>query len=220
MGFKQCKHDPCIFIGVHPDFPTSPIYVGCYVDDFVYFSTNAAVEIWFETGLAERVKVDFMGSVSWFLGIYFDWTVTPTRVSAHLSQEGFVTELLERHGLADCNPSPTPYRSGFVIDRIPTDNEPPTDELVTQFQSLMGGLTWIFISTRPDIGVAHKLLCAHLQTPSTGHLTAAKHVLRYLKGSASRGIRFSSDGDHGELTAFHQYPIADTGKAAAYCDAN
>jgi hypothetical protein len=84
----------------------------------------------------------------------------------------------------------------------------------------VGGLTWIHISTRPDIGVAHKLLCAHLQTPSTGHMTAAKHVLRYLKGSAFRGIRFSSDGDHGELTAFYQCPIACTGKASACCDAN
>ena len=84
----------------------------------------------------------------------------------------------------------------------------------------MCGSTWIFISTRPDIGVARKLLCDRLQTPSTGHLTAAKHVLRSLKGSASRGIRFFSDGNHGELTSFHQYPIADTGKATAYCDAN
>jgi hypothetical protein len=49
---------------------------------------------------------------------------------------------------------------------------------------------------------------------------AAKHVLRYLKGLASRGICFSSDGDHGELTAFYQCPIACTGKALACCDAN
>ena len=80
MGFKQCKHDPRIFIGIHPDFPTALIYVGCYVDDFVYFSTNATIKKWFKTGLAERVKVDFMGPVSWFLGIYFEWTVTPIHV--------------------------------------------------------------------------------------------------------------------------------------------
>jgi hypothetical protein len=66
MGFKQCIN-PCIFIGVHPDFPTAPIYVGCYVDDFVHCSTNKEVEKWFETGLDERIKVDFMGPVSWFL---------------------------------------------------------------------------------------------------------------------------------------------------------
>ena len=86
MGFRQCIHDPCIFVGTHPDFPTSPIYVGCYVDDFVYYSTSDAVEQWFETGLAERVKVDFMGTVSWFLEIFFEWTVTSARVSANLGK--------------------------------------------------------------------------------------------------------------------------------------
>jgi hypothetical protein len=146
--------------------------------------------------------------------------VTAKRASAHLLQEGFVAELLEQRGLADCDPSPTPCRSGFVIDRIPADSEPPSTEFIAQCQLLVGGLTWIHISTRPDVGVAHKLLCAHLQTPSTGHMTAAKHALCYLKGSAFRGIRFSSDGDHGELTAFYQCPIDCTGKASACCDAN
>jgi hypothetical protein len=220
MGFKQCAHDPCIFIGAHPDFPTIPIYVGCYVDDFVYYSTSDDVEKWFETGLAERVKVDFMGTVSWFLGIFFDWKVTSSYVSVHLSQEGFVSELLERHGLTDCNPSPSPYRSGFVIDRIPEDDEPPSAEAITQYQSLIGGLTWLHISTRPDIGVAHKLLCAHLQRPSSGHMTAAKHILRYLKGSSSRGIRFTSKGHHGKLTGYYDYPIASNDKTSSYCDAN
>jgi hypothetical protein len=95
----------------------------------------------------------------------FEWTVTPKCMSAHLSQEGFVTELLEQHGLTNCNPSPMPHRSGFVIDQILV--EPPLAEFITQHQLLMGGLTWVHVSTLPDIGVAHKLLCAHLQTPST-----------------------------------------------------
>ena len=221
MGFRQCIYDPCIFVGTHPDFPTSPIYVGCYVENFVYYSTSDAVKQWFEMGLAEFVKVDFMGTASWFLGIFFELTVTPTRVSAHLSQEGFVNELLDRHHLVNCNPSPSPYCSGFVIDRIPIDSEPPSAEFVTQYQSLIGGgLTWLHISTRPDIGIAHKLLCAHLQSPSSSHMTAVKHVLRYLKGSATRGIRFKSQGSHGELTGYYDYPIACTTKATAYCDAN
>jgi hypothetical protein len=109
MGFKQCKHDPCIFIGAHPDFPSIPIYVGCYVDNFIYYSTSDDTEKWFETNLAERVKVEFMGMVAWFLGIFFEWTVTPSHVSVHLSQEGFVSALLDRHGLTDCNPSPSVY---------------------------------------------------------------------------------------------------------------
>jgi hypothetical protein len=98
---------------------------------------------------------------------------------------------------------------------------PPTSaEFVTQHQSLIGGLTWLHISTRPDIGVAHKLLCTHLQTPSSGHMAAAKHVLRCLKGSATRGIRFTTLGTHDKLTGYYDYPMASNEKASSYCDAN
>ena len=45
MGFRQCSiHDLCIFVGTHPDFPTSPIYVGCYVDNFVYYEVVLGVD--------------------------------------------------------------------------------------------------------------------------------------------------------------------------------
>jgi hypothetical protein len=45
--------------------------MGLYVDDFVYFSANPAVEALFEWLLKERIKVNFMGLVEWFLGIHF-----------------------------------------------------------------------------------------------------------------------------------------------------
>lgn len=91
--------------------------------------------------------------------------------------------------------------------------------------SLIGGLTWLYISTRPNIGVAHKLLCSHLQKPSSGHMTAGKHILRYLKGSAIRGIRFTSKGEHGQLSTGWpatkcDYPIASNDRTSSHCDAN
>lgn len=50
MGLKPSAHDPCLFIGVPstPDSPAAdgdkPLHVGIYVDDFVYFSEDTAVE--------------------------------------------------------------------------------------------------------------------------------------------------------------------------------
>ena len=84
MGFTQCVHDPCIFYCT--PFPGgSRLYLGMYVDDFVYFSTCPHSELWFETTLESNLKVDFMGRVTWFLGIYFEWTVTSDAVAVHLS---------------------------------------------------------------------------------------------------------------------------------------
>ena len=43
-----------------------------YVDNFVFFSEDPAVETLFECLLQEQIKVDFMGLVEWFLGVCVD----------------------------------------------------------------------------------------------------------------------------------------------------
>lgn len=121
--------------------------------------------------------------------------------SCHRKDSSMNSSIATVSQLTDCNAFPSPHCSGFVVDCIPADSKSPSAKFITQHQSLLGCLTWLHMSKRPDFGIAHKLLCAHLQSPSsTGHMTAAKHVLSHLKGSATRGIRFSSQGTHGKLT--------------------
>ena len=154
-----------------------PIYVGLYVDDFVYYSTSDKVEQWFEQQLKSHVKVDFMGDVSWFLGQRYDWhTDASGNVSCHVSQQACIDDMLNRHGMEECTPSRTPYRSGIRIDRIEHDGIEPSKKaaLVTAFQSILGSLNWLSINTRPDIAVAYKLLSQFNSNPSQGHLDAAK----------------------------------------------
>jgi hypothetical protein len=60
--------------------------IGLYVDNFVYFSEDLAVEALFERLLQEHVKVNFMGLVEWFLGINFSWRITTSRVDVYLNK--------------------------------------------------------------------------------------------------------------------------------------
>ena len=78
IGLTPSSHDPCLYTGFvrDPKDPSStqsskPLALGIYVDDFVYFSEDPAVEALFERLLREQVKVDFMGLVEWFLGVHF-----------------------------------------------------------------------------------------------------------------------------------------------------
>ncbi len=96
IGLTQSLEDPCLYLGfVHdPSAPsgpklTSPLTLGLYVDDFVYFSEDPAVRSLFCCLLAERCKVDFMGIVEWFLGIHFSWRLTSSLVAVQLNQSGF-----------------------------------------------------------------------------------------------------------------------------------
>ena len=93
-------------------------------------------------------------------------------------------------------------------------------EFVNKYKTIRGGLTWLYISTRPDLGVAIKLLSSHNHRPGSGHMDSARTVLKYLKGSASRGIRFTSIGYDQKLTSYFRYPEADVDTTTSYCDAN
>ena len=152
------------------------------------------MEDWFEQTLGAQLRVDFMGAVSWFLGCSYEWHFLPNgKLSCHISQQAYVEGLLEKFDMEDCNPAKTPYRSGLPIDRIPRDDILPDNKkaFVKEYQSLMGGLIWLVTNTRPDINVATNLLGQFNANPSKGHLAGAKYVLRYLKSTASCGIRFT-----------------------------
>ena len=209
MGFESMPHDPCVF-KCTPIVGEPPIYLGCYVDDFVYYSKSDAVEEWFENNLSGKLRVDFMGAVSWFLGCSYEWTyLTNGKLSCHISQQAYVDGLVDKFGLEISNPTQTPYRSGLAIDRIPRDDIKPDDKLplVRKYQSLMGGLNWLVTCTRPDITVATNLLGRFNANPSEGHLNGAKHVLKYLKTTASYGIRYVQG--HNPLRGHVSFP---TGK--------
>ncbi len=83
-----------------PRNPSAPhldvsLSLALYVNDFVYFSEDPDVEVLFKRLLQERVKVDFMGLVEWFLGIHFLWCFTSAWVDVHLNQTDFAANLVK-----------------------------------------------------------------------------------------------------------------------------
>jgi hypothetical protein len=82
IGLKPSLKDPCLYTQFvcNPNDPlavgsTTPLLLGLYVDDFVYFSEDPKVEALFCCLLAGRCKVNFMGIVEWFLCVHFCGTL-------------------------------------------------------------------------------------------------------------------------------------------------
>ncbi len=70
IGLTPSLEDPCLYSGfvIDPSDPSKhasehPLMLGLYVDDFVYFSEDPAVESLFCRLLSECCKVDFLGIV-------------------------------------------------------------------------------------------------------------------------------------------------------------
>jgi hypothetical protein len=64
------------------------------------------------------------------------------------------------------------------------------------YASLTGSLMYAAIGTRPDIAYAVNRLCSFNNNPDMIHWTAAKRVLRYLKGTKHRGITYRKGDNH------------------------
>lgn len=68
------------------------------------------------------------------------------------------------------------------------DGTPLAHEESTNYRRLIGRLLYLQIS-RPDFCFAVHKLSQFLQTPTTAHLRAAHHLLRYLKEILAKAYR-------------------------------
>jgi len=223
IGLSKCPNAPCIFTGTIIQ-GKSPLYLGLYVDDFVYFLESTEVEEAFEKKLGKLTKVDFMGTVSHFLGIKFQWRLTENNVKVHLSQEAFSENLIQQAGLSSesTTVTRTPYRSGCPVDSLP-DFIPPnpsntSSQLETEMRSYVGSLLWLSQGTRPDLATITNILAQYQNCPTKRHITSAKFAIKYLKGTKSHGITFDSDKDL-KLMAYLNFPLP-SDKITGITDAN
>ena len=61
LGLKTCANSPCLFTGtIIKNKP--PLYLGLYVDDFIFFSESPEVEKVFEGKLSSLLKVEYSQS--------------------------------------------------------------------------------------------------------------------------------------------------------------
>jgi hypothetical protein len=74
------------------------------------------------------------------------------------------------------------------------------------YQSLVGSLNWLAHTTRPDLSTVVSLLAQHQSNPSSGHLTAARYVVRYLANTKHPCIYFTST-KRSYLESFLNFPL-------------
>src|SRR6202045_2092894 len=58
------------------------------------------------------------------------------------------------------------------------------------YRSLVGGLMYAAISTRPDIAQSVNMISRYMQNPGQAHWVAGKRILRYLNGNRKLGLLY------------------------------
>eukprot|EP00253_Pinus_taeda_P002980 PITA_02980 len=93
-------------------------------------------------------------------------------------------------GMTECNPLTTPMEQNLKLTSI----EGKEFEDATKYRQLVGSPIYL-TTTRPDISFAVGILSRVMQKPCEGHWSAAKRVLRYLKGTQDLGMKYTQVDD-------------------------
>jgi hypothetical protein len=93
--------------------------------------------------------------------------------------------------MAETKPATVPMSTGFKLTR---EGDEPLDTTVYRYSELVGGLMYLATCTRPDIAQAVGALARYMSAPQKQHWEAAKHLLRYVRGTVDFGIHFG-EGD-------------------------
>jgi len=104
-----------------------------------------------------------------------------------LGQAKYIQTIVKRFGMEDANSAPTPLHDKTTLETKPQGE---TEVDAGHYQSIVGSLSYAATATRPDIAFAVSALSRYSSRPFTLHLTAAKRVLRYLKGTTDLKLVF------------------------------
>ena len=170
------------------------IYILLYFDDMQIFyprtAATAAADV--KAKLMKQYKITNLGPARQFLGIDIQ---RHEDGSISLGQLAFIQTILKRFSMDKAHPVQTPLDTHVKLDEIALEETASLlDNKGTKlYQAIVGSLMYAALATRPDIAFTVAALCRYNSQPRTGHMTAAKRVLRYLKGTAELRLHFQSD---------------------------
>jgi hypothetical protein len=102
-----------------------------------------------------------------------------------IAQSAYSDKIIEKAGLAGCNPCQTPMVARLKLSKAST--AAPTD--ASEYRSLVGTLRYL-THTRPHITFAMSYVSRFMEAPTVEHLTAVRHNIRYVAGSRDLGCHF------------------------------
>ncbi|XP_017542544.1 uncharacterized mitochondrial protein AtMg00810-like isoform X1 [Pygocentrus nattereri] len=151
-----------------------------WVDDLIIAASADTIVRDVEEMLKRRFKMKDMGPLKHFLGSDFNCSDGEIK----MTQKRHIEKMLARFEMSECKPRSTPSEQKLHFDNDGDVIDP------TGYREIVGSLIYIMTCTRPDLSWIVSKLSQHLAGPKQQHWTAAKHLLRYLKGTMGQELNY------------------------------
>lgn len=155
-----------------------------YVDDILVASKQQKSITELRQYLSRMFEIKDLGKIKYCLGIEF----SQDDDGYTMRQKGYIKDVLDRYGMYECKTVSTPLDLSTKLKR----NEEKSDDEGKNlpYRELIGAMMYLAMCTRPDIAHTVSYLGQYNSCYDKTHWTAAKRVLRYLKGTMDVGLKF------------------------------
>jgi len=126
-----------------------------------------------------------MGKLHYCLGINIEHNEEDKYLLLH--QKQYVLSMLAKYSFLEAKSVSTP---ADISVKLKKDDGISKEVNSVKYQSIVGSLLYAAIATRPDITQAVGVVAKFSSKPNEAHLTAAKRILRYLKGTLNLAIKY------------------------------
>lgn len=226
-GLQRSSMDRCVYYMINEK---QILILIVYVDDFLIFSNDKQQEQQIVDTLMGNFKMKDLGPVSSVLGVRI--TRDEKKNSITIDQEGYILKILQKFGMSDCHPASSPLDANqkLSLDDGPTEEAEKEKMKKVPYREIIGSLMYAALWTRPDICFAVSYLSRFSNNPGKAHWSAAKRVLRYLRGTIEHKLVYRNDdkdvygysdadwgGDLDERKSTSGYAFLFQGSAISWC---
>ena len=202
-GFKPTSVDETLF---KLERNGKVIIISLYVDDGMCATNDEKLYKEFIKDLSAKYHLSDQGNLDWHLGMKF--TRDEKTGSVHIDQTAYIESVVKRFGMEGCKPKATPMVPNVHLSK--SDSPEVKDKEQTKiYQQLIGSLMYISCGTRPDIAYAVSTCAQFMSNPGPRHMEAAKHIVRYLKGTSKVGLTYSKQTQPELVNRLYGYVDAD-----------
>ena len=131
-----------------------------------------------------------MGPAKQILGMHI--VRDQTKRLLWLSQEKYVTKVLQRFGMESAKPVGSTLQTNRKLskDQCPKLKSEKAEMSKVPYASEVGSVMYTKVCTRPNIGYTVRVVNRYMSNPGREHWAAMKWILRYPKGTSSVCLRF------------------------------
>ncbi|KAH9717481.1 hypothetical protein KPL71_021830 [Citrus sinensis] len=164
------------------------IYLLLYVDDMLIACKRRDEIEKLKVMLNSEFDMKDLGTAKKILGVEIKRNRTKGEI--FLSQERYLTKVLETYKMLDSKPVLTPLAAHFKLSNqlCPKTDEEKLDMKNVPYANAVGCIMYAMVLTRPDLSHSVSVVSRYMAQPGREHWRAVKWIMRYLHGSLSHGL--------------------------------